>query len=121
MNKKLLKIIQALIKYTVGVGLLSKILHVFLLLIGINEPFTEWFFGFSLLGFIMLMCSSYALRLCSVFRFALVYNFLVDQCTILQRNYHLFGESQIPRMIVLGIGITLAILIFINNKYECIK
>lgn len=121
MNKNLFKILQNIIKYAVGVGLFSLTLHVGLLLYGIDEPWTEWLLGISVLGFITLLLASYVLKLCWKFRLALYYIFLVSGCVHFQRAFSLFnGILTESRVIVLIIGIIIN-LIIIKDEYFIAK
>lgn len=89
-NKSLFKFLQSLIKYVVGSGILIMTIHVGLLILGINEPISEWLVGFSVGGFTMLLISSYVLRLCLEFRICLYYEFIVGQLIKLQRSLEIF-------------------------------
>lgn len=117
MNLTLFKTLQFLIKTVVFSGLALMTLHVALLLLGINEPFSEWLCGFSLGGFALLLIAGTVLKLCTPFKIALYYAFVAEQCIILQREFSIFGESlPLIRSIVLCLGVLLIILI-IEHEY----
>jgi len=118
MNITLFESIQATIRYSVVGGALLMTAHVGLLLLGYNLPIADWCIGLSVFGFIILLMTSYCLRLCNLFRGFLTYIFVVSQCIRLQREFSLFdGILQEARLVVFTVGVMLLTYFVIRIKY----
>lgn len=118
MNITLFEMIQATIRYSVAAGALLMTAHVGLLLIGYNEPVADWCIGLSVFGFVILLMTSFCLRLCNLFRAFLTYIFTVSQCIRLQREFSLFdGILQESRLAVFALGVMLLTYFVIRIKY----
>lgn len=119
MSIRLFNLLQFLLKYSVVFGVLVMTIHIGVLLLGYNEPWSELLFGYSLFGYATIMLASYVLKLCNLFRACATYNFIVQQCIILQRE-ELFGEYiNVARLVMFSIGIVLLTYVLVTNYCDC--
>lgn len=119
-NYTLYKSLILLVKYIPIIGAFCMLLHIGLLLLGINIPLAAWLFGFSLSGTMLLTVSSYVLQFCNLHRLFIYYDFIVENCIIYQL-YFGFGEHlTLFRLIAFLLGISLFIRFFIKrcNCYD---
>lgn len=80
-------------------------LHVLLLLFGKNETYCEYLFGYSLVGVVLMMLQSYALKFCNIYRAFVLHDFLVYTCIYYERWVG-FGEFLLfARLFVLLLGV----------------
>lgn len=83
------------------------IIHIILLLNGINTPWAESLCGCGIYPFILTYLIAHSLGLCVNTKMMILYNYIVFNCIILQR-LNFFGDCiTIARWCMLGIGIVL--------------
>lgn len=104
--KQLLRTEQRLIKLSIPIIVVCCIIHIILLIAGIDEIFTEIFH--ETISAVMLMIAASVFHLCRLFKCLIAYKYAVEICVILQRNISIFGDYITPaRWIMLLIGVAL--------------
>lgn len=109
------------LKYCPVIAAFIMMVDVAFLISGQNfNIFVESTVGFSWVGVVLLLQESYVLNFCWLYRSYVIYDGLVYNCILFQRELG-FGELILPaRVIVLLIGIVLfSILLFRSNCIIC--
>ena len=109
-TKQLLRTAQRIIKIAVPIIAISCIIHIIMLLCGIDEICSEIFT--ETVGTLLLLISARIFGLCIAIKSLICYKYAVELCVILQRSYQIFGSYvDIARLLMLGVGIALLILL----------
>lgn len=108
--KSKLALFQKLFKMYLIIALIGLCSHCALLLCGIDCNFATYSVVLTLIPFAVLYVCTYVLKLCSLCRVVLCYNYLISNCIFWQRQYAAFGQYvDVARITTLGIGIILII------------
>lgn len=97
-------------------GVLAMTTHVACLLMGYNFKVSEYLFGYSVVGAVLLFVQSYVLKFCRLYRLSILYSVVVTHCIYHQRNIG-FGNALMPmRILMLVFGIILSVVILLKMK-----
>ena len=97
-------------------GVLAMTLHIVFLLLGHNFKVSEYLFGYSAIGAILLFVQSYVLKFCRLYRLSILYSVLVMHCIYHQRNIGFGVALTSMRVITLIMGVILSIVIVFKMK-----
>lgn len=113
-TKDLLSTTQRIIKCAVPVIVLFAIVHIMLLICGVDEIYSEIFH--ESVGLILLLIAASIFHLCKLMKAMIWYKYAVELCIIFQRNLGLFGEYVgVARWIMLFVGIVLLAWLALNR------
>ena len=103
----LLRRIEQAIRIAVVGGDLMMTAHCALALMGFHPWLGDWFTGYSVTGFLLLLASSYLLNLCWKFRLCLTHSYAVKCCILYEREYGfgIYGDGLRAMMLISGIVI----------------
>lgn len=94
--------------------------HVLMLEFDVDVFVVDWIFGMSAFGAFVLFIATYVLGLCNIMRCYVLYDFMVSQCIMAQKNWEAFGEFRHDaHILVLLMGVVLLAVTVTHRNCEC--
>lgn len=104
------------LKYIPVITSFTMMMHVALLLFGIDYSYAEFITGVSFMPAVILLLMPMAFRFCWLHKSFIVYTLLVDSCIEYQRCFGFGRYVNAYRLIVFIAGVTLFVYLIINFK-----
>ncbi len=113
-----LYIFQIAFKIFLIISTLGMSVHCMNLLLGVNICVVELTIILSLFPMLILYMCTYILKLCTLSRSILIYNYVVSNCIYVQKNYQMFGEYLTPARWIVMISGFIIVTFLIRKMYE---